>query len=189
MSVRYCGRDFSEKELTQIRQLIADHPACSRAQLSRMTCQALQWFKADGGLKEMSARVAMLRMQDDGLITLPPPLCARPDPTVHLTDCTAPGALIEQPAGALRPLTLQRVQCKADSRLWNEYIERYHYLGHKPLPGAQLRHFIHADKKPIAHCSATAPPPGRPRPVIAISAGAMSCARKTFTSLSTTPVS
>ena len=150
MSVRYCGRDFSEKELTQIRQLIADHPAGSRAQLSRMTCQTLQWFKADGGLKEMSARVAMLRMQDDGLITLPPPLCARPDPTVHLTDCTAPGALIEQPAGALRPLTLQRVQCKADSRLWNEYIERYHYLGHKPLPGAQLRYFIHADKQPIA---------------------------------------
>ncbi|MBF0423371.1 MAG: DUF4338 domain-containing protein [Magnetococcales bacterium] len=28
---------------------------------------------------------------------------------------------------------------KADSRLWNEYIQRYHYLGHKPLPGAQLR--------------------------------------------------
>jgi hypothetical protein len=33
-----------------------------------MTCQALQWYKADGEPKEMSARVAMLRMQDDGLI-------------------------------------------------------------------------------------------------------------------------
>ena len=31
------------------------------------------------------------------------------------------------------------------SRLWNEYIQRYHYLGHKPLPGAQLRYFVHAD--------------------------------------------
>ena len=35
--------------------------------------------------------------------------------------------------------------------MWlNEYIERYHYLGHKPLPGAQLRYFIHADKQPVA---------------------------------------
>ena len=31
---------------------------------------------------------------------------------------------------------------KATSALWNEYIERYHYLGHKALPGAQLRYFI-----------------------------------------------
>ena len=83
LSVRYCGRDFSDEELHQIRQLIAENPTCHRAQLSRMTCQALQWYKADGGLKEMSARVAMLRMQDDGLITLPPPRRARPDPTVR----------------------------------------------------------------------------------------------------------
>ena len=150
MSARYCGRDFSTEELTQIRHLIAEHPACNRAQLSRMTCENLRWYKADGGLKEMSARVAMLRMQDDGLITLPPPRGARPDPTVHLTDRTTPGALIERPAGALRPLTMQRVQRKPESSLWNEYIERYHYLGHKPLPGAQLRYFIHAEGQPIA---------------------------------------
>ncbi len=150
MSVRYCGRDFSDEELTQIRRLIVEHPGSNRSQLSRMTCQLLRWHKVDGGLKEMSARVAMLRMMDDGLITLPPPRCARPDPSVHLTDHTAPGPPIEQPAGALRPLVMQRVQRKPDSRLWNEYIQRYHYLGHKPLPGAQLRYFIHADKQPIA---------------------------------------
>ena len=28
------------------------------------------------------------------------------------------------------------------SRLWNEYIQRYHYLGYTPLPGAQLRYFV-----------------------------------------------
>jgi hypothetical protein len=150
LSVRYCGRDFSDEELTQIRRLIAENPTCHRAQLSRMTCQALQWYKPDGGLKAMSARVAMLRMQDDGLISLPAPRRTRPDPTVHLTDRTEPGTPIERPAGALRPLSLQRVQCKPDSQLWNEYIERYHYLGHKPLPGAQLRYFIHAQSQPIA---------------------------------------
>ena len=120
MSVRYCGREFSDQELSQIRRLIAEHPTCNRSQLSRMTCQVLQWHKADGGLKEMSARVAMLRMQDDGLITLPPPRCARPDPTVYLSERTAPGSPIEQPAGSLRPLVMQRVQRKPDSRLWGD---------------------------------------------------------------------
>ena len=68
MSTRYCGRHFSEEELTQIRRLIAENPRSTRAALSRMSCRALEWYKADGGLKEMSARVAMLRMQADGLI-------------------------------------------------------------------------------------------------------------------------
>ena len=28
------------------------------------------------------------------------------------------------------------------SSLWNELIERYHYLGHKPLPGAQIKYLV-----------------------------------------------
>jgi len=73
MSHRYCGRDFHAEEIAEIRRLIAEDPGRTRAELSRLTCRALAWYKADGGLKEMSARVAMLRMQADGLIELPPP--------------------------------------------------------------------------------------------------------------------
>ena len=75
---RYCGRDFSEDELSLIRTLLAEDPNRSRAELSRRVCQALQWLKPDGGLKEMSCRVAMLRMQQDKLIQLPPPRGQRP---------------------------------------------------------------------------------------------------------------
>ena len=69
---RYCGREFSEQEMINMRALIADNPQYSRARLSQLICEYLNWRKADGGLKEMSARVAMLRMQDDNLIELPP---------------------------------------------------------------------------------------------------------------------
>jgi hypothetical protein len=34
--------------------------------------------------------------------------------------------------------------------LWNEYIDRYHYLGYKPLPGAQLRYFATAGEQVVA---------------------------------------
>ncbi len=70
---RYCGRDFTQQELEQIRELIAEDAGRTRAELSRLTCQRLNWFKPDGGLKDMSCRVAMLRMAEDGLIILPPP--------------------------------------------------------------------------------------------------------------------
>ena len=38
----------------------------------------------------------------------------------------------------------------ATSQLWNELIERYHYLGHKPLPGAQLRYFVFSGSRLLA---------------------------------------
>ncbi len=35
--------------------------------------------------------------------------------------------------------------------MWlNEYIHRYHYLGHKTLPGAQLRYFVTIDQQIVA---------------------------------------
>jgi len=143
MSHRYCGRDFSPAEMDLIRRLIIEDPARSRAELSRLTCEALDWRKHDGGLKAMSARVAMLRMQEAGLLVLPPPRNPRPDTRVRLTPATDPSPPIDLPAAALRPLELRRVTTKPESRRWNEYVERYHYLGHKPLPGAQLRYFVY----------------------------------------------
>ncbi len=150
MSHRYCGRDFHTDEIELIRRLIAEDPARTRAELSRLTCRALAWYQADGGLKDMSARVAMLRMHVDGLIALPPPRGKRPEATVSITSQTDPGPPICQPARALLPLRWQRVQHTPESRLWNEYIQRYHYLGHKPLPGAQMRYFLYWQAQPIA---------------------------------------
>ncbi len=147
---RYCGRDFSAQELALIRALIAEDPSRTRADLSRLTCQALHWYKADGGLKEMSCRVAMLRMHEDALIELPPPRCQRPQARIRFTPRTNPQPSLEQPVHALPALKLQRVHQQNDSRLWNEYIERYHYLGYKPLPGAQLRYFVSAGPTRLA---------------------------------------
>ncbi len=67
-SVQYCGQVFTVSQMEAIRTLIADNPNANRARLSRLVCQILSWRSPDGRLKEMSCRVAMLRMQGDGLI-------------------------------------------------------------------------------------------------------------------------
>jgi hypothetical protein len=147
---RYCGRDFSEAELTQIRNLIAEDPRRTRAELSRLACQAMHWFKPDGGLKDMSCRVAMLRMQEDGLIQLPPPTRQRPETRIRISLETDPQTPIQAPVHALPGLQLRLVGTRADSCLWNEYIHRYHYLGFKTLPGAQLRYWVSAGERLVA---------------------------------------
>ena len=66
--LRYCGRDFFESEIDKIRDIISFDDKPNRAEISRRVCRELGWFKYDGGLKEMSCRVALLRMQNDRLI-------------------------------------------------------------------------------------------------------------------------
>jgi hypothetical protein len=146
----YCGRDFSAAEMNLIRGLIADHPEDHRAALSRQVCRMLPWYKADGGLKEMSCRVAMLRMHADELIELPPPRKAKPAlRRIEFTAATDPHHPIVHPVHHLGPLVLRKVE-RPQSRLWNEYIQRYHYLGYTPLPGAQLRYFVMLEQQVVA---------------------------------------
>jgi len=142
---RYCGRLFSGEEIFGIRRILVEHPSYNRVTLSRAVCDAIGWIKPDGHRKEMSCRVAMLRMHRDGLIILPPPLKGngngRTRPT--LTFASLPQSPVLLPAGALGELELRRVTPR-DSSLWNELIERHHYLGYKPLPGAQIRYLVFA---------------------------------------------
>jgi len=147
---RYCGRNFTEEELVLIRTLITEDPKRTRADLSRLACQAMHWLKPDGGLKQMSCRVAMLRMQEDGLIQLPPPRCPRPQTNIRIGAETAPSDQIDLPVHALPDLQLRLVGTQTDSRLWNQYIHRYHYLGFKTLPGAQLRYWVTAGDRLVA---------------------------------------
>jgi hypothetical protein len=71
-SVRFCGRAFSAAELARIRFLIAQGNSC-RSQLARQVCQEFGWLNAQGRLKEMSCKVALLRMERAGLLVLPAP--------------------------------------------------------------------------------------------------------------------
>jgi hypothetical protein len=141
---RYSGRDFGPQEIERIRTIIRDHPQANRQQLSYRVCEAFEWRKNDGNLKDMSCRVALLRMHREGLIELPAPR-RKVKPVRSFTLRTAqaePGAPLEAVVHELEDLRLEVVQRK-NSALWNELIDRYHYLGYKPLPGAQLRYFAY----------------------------------------------
>jgi len=142
--MRYCGRDFKEDEFTWIRKIIADQPELSRKDLSILFCRTFNWFKPDGGTKDMSCRVAMLRMEKDGHFTLPSPRTKHTAPYKKIrTLWTIEQPEINKKAGEFS-LELELVD-KSGSALWNEFIDRYHYLGYKTLPGAQLRYFIKAE--------------------------------------------
>jgi hypothetical protein len=150
----YCGREFSLQDIQSLRRLMQDNPSLKRTPLSRKLCELLEWRKPNGELKDMTCRVALLRMQADGLITLPPssPQSARLRRRPHFppTPATDPQTPLLQPVHELDALRLCLVAGTPTSRLWNEYIARYHYLGYTPMSGAQMRYNVYAGEQLVA---------------------------------------
>ena len=151
---RYYGRDFTAEEMALLRALIAGPPALNRHRLSKAFCRRIGWFKPDGGLKDMMARVTMLDMHRDGLIVLPPKQGRqnRPKPIVFGPDTEPPLFPTPTTLDEVRPLTLRPVvRGTREGKLWNEFIARYHYLGYRTLVGAQMRYAVHdRDGWPVA---------------------------------------
>ena len=150
----YCARPFDVSQIELIRALIVEPPDLNRTQLARLACKALHWRGPDGRLKEMSCRLALLRMHSDGLIELPLPrngngngraYARRPPAAEPDLFRAVPG-----PVDTLVNLRIEPVDSRRASHLWNEYIDRYHYRGYQPLTGAQLRYFAFSQDTPLA---------------------------------------
>ena len=142
---RACGVAFGPTEVALVRQLIEDAQPRNRAEVARRVCAALKWIDALGRPKLMSCRVALLRMHRAGLIELPAPRNANGNGKALSREVAMPAQTplagsVEQ----LGELELEWVKGRARSALWNRLIERYHYLGYTPLPGAQVRYLVHA---------------------------------------------
>jgi hypothetical protein len=151
-TLRYSGRTFSGEEISWIRSLLVREPRANRVRLSQLVCERLGWLRPDGRSKEMSCRVAMLRMERDGLISLPPPIRGNGNGRTRprLTTASDPRDPVTLPAGSLGKLAFQPVATPQDSSLWNELIERYHYIGYKPLSGDQIRYLVFAGSNLLA---------------------------------------
>ena len=138
---RYSGREFSDTEMDTIRTMIAENPAMSRRGLSKAICETIDWRNPVGALKDMRCRAVLLDMERDGLIKLAPvKKFSNPHAVIENTSATDPLPAMIKPVHELGKIEIRKVENKKMSKLWNEYIHRYHYLGYKKLPGNQLRY-------------------------------------------------
>lgn len=147
--MQICGRDFTPAEIDWINQKVQIYPDLNRVQLSRLFCQHIDWTTPGGGLKEMSCRVALLRLEKSGLIRLP--AVQKKVSRITKVCCSAKGEPqppIRIAAGKIQ-LCLEPVKRKT-APLFNELIQRYHYLGYSRMCGAQMRFFVRAGKHLVA---------------------------------------
>jgi hypothetical protein len=139
-----CSKPFFNTDLEKARNIITGNPLLDRQHLARLVCEQFGWVAANGRLKEMSCKVALLKLHRRGLIELP---AAKRKPTnakkITVSSLSDPCFPINKSIQEIGAIEIRVVQAKTESRLWNELIERYHYLGYKVLPGAQIRYLIY----------------------------------------------
>jgi hypothetical protein len=154
------GRNFSEETLARIRSRIEGDPTLTRTALSREVCTWLGWQSADGQPKDMSCRVALLKLARRGFIELPagqsvsfakPIEASVPAPRDWLS--------IETNLGELGRVWLVPVDSGQQelSRAWWAMMQAHHPLGAGPLCGAQLRYLVACEAGIVGGLSFSAP--------------------------------
>src|SRR6266480_6022630 len=103
-------------------------------EIARTICELLEWTRPNGGPKNHECRQLLERLQAERVLRLPAlrhlggkgPHCPR---RVDRSQQRFDQEPVECAARECEPLELALVEGKAESRLWREHVERYHYLG------------------------------------------------------------
>ncbi len=147
-SLTFSGRRFSRPELELMRQTASGFASLGVTEIARTICELLEWKRPNGGLKNHECRHLLERLRDEGWLRLP--AVRRRGPRgprqVRLTANSAPRPELVGTAGGYEPLRLSLVKQGADSALWTEWIQRYHYLGYRVPVGAHLRYLVRSER-------------------------------------------
>lgn len=139
-----CGRQIKSDELSQIRATVETFWRLSQKELAQTVCEHLGWHTATGSNKVEACLKLLKRLEAQGVIRLPVKRgCVRKsDKQPVATSRTQAQAPIVGKLSDIGPVKLRVVKEKKETALFNEYLNRYHYLGYKRPFGCHLRYFI-----------------------------------------------
>lgn len=146
---RFCGREFTAKELSLIQEIIDTCAGLSRFELANTVCELLDWKRPGGGLKMRECRDLLELLESSGMLTLPAkktkghtaPRKERapaPDGQRYSTLCGS--------VEAFTPLEVVPVSTERHRLMFRELVSRYHYLGYAMPFGARLQYLVYVTR-------------------------------------------
>lgn len=126
------GREVDEAKARWLSSWIAAHLHWSRRRLAGELCRLWDWHDGNGRAKDLAARSFLLKMEERGLIVLPPLREAYRKPRAGIA---LPASIPQEEAlhavfAQVGPASLEVVQAGTQAhRRWAYYLSRHHYLG------------------------------------------------------------
>ncbi len=148
---RYRSRDLRAQDIHFVQTVVARLYEKGRSEISRAICEAWGWVQPNGRLKEYAARDLLLRLEEKGLIELPPRL--RPKNNLKRP------AFVQIPLFSATPLEGSLSQygepslhlvTPSKSYLWDYLVYHYHYLGRPCFVGEHLRYLAFLNGQVVA---------------------------------------
>lgn len=148
------GRRVGAEELAALRDLVARNPTAHRTGISRLLCELWNWRNPGGRLKDIAARTLLRKLEERGLICLPPRLThkrsrqPKPPSLPPAPACQsefwseAASDPIDAPLAQLRPLRVERVDTPEQRRRAFAALRAHHYLGFSRSVGENVGYLV-----------------------------------------------
>ena len=145
-----CGRPISAEEIESAQETVRLCAGLSREELAETICEHWGWMTASGAGKVTACLKVLEELERNGQIHLPAKRkqfsteCVRG--AVHTPRTAPPKELLVGKLADVTPVRLESVTSREQAKLWNEYLDRHHYLGYRKPFGCTLRYFIICEK-------------------------------------------
>tara|TARA_R110001583_G_C5643309_1_gene408081 strand:+ start:208 stop:2490 length:2283 start_codon:yes stop_codon:yes gene_type:complete len=144
-STTFGGKRFTRKQIASIQETAHTFSTLSRRELAHTICEHLRWYTPKGENKIQSCLRVLDSLEELGILSLPEKVESQkrgPQKKITWSAQTEAQPVISDDLDQLTPISLQVVTEKDAINQWNEYVDRYHYLGYKRPIGPHLRYFI-----------------------------------------------
>jgi hypothetical protein len=143
-STTFCGRRFTRQQIADVQSTVNRFSNLSRSELAFTICEHLNWVTPRGTNRLAICLNFLEEMEGLGIFTLPPKREQKKkvQAAIEWTDRTNAPTPIGCTLNDLMPIKLKIVTEKEQINEWNEFVDRYHYLGYRRPIGSHLRYYI-----------------------------------------------
>ena len=145
----FCGREFTNKEISLIQEVVATCGGISRYELANTVCELLEWKRPSERLKARECSDLLELLEFKGALTLPEKKRKGQTGSQKImpeNPCRQPKSILSGSVEEFTPLEIQRVQNRDQRDLFKELIGRYHYLGYAMPFGARLQYLVYVNR-------------------------------------------
>ena len=140
------GRVIQQPELCWIRDIVQEHPCWSRHKITKHICSQWEWRTHSGQLKTFAARSMIDKLEQRGLLNLPPIRTAyrrSPRPPFPKGFIAPELKQIEKNLEDLTPLSINIPDPNSyEDNCVGYYLNHYHYLGFNQTVGENIKYLV-----------------------------------------------
>ena len=145
----YFGREFTEEEISLIKEVVETCAGISRTELAFTVCELLDWKRAGGGLKSRECLEMLELLDRQGILKLPSKKSAGMRKSQKSIAPVGDGGIHSTITGSVEefaPLDVQMVENRQQRQLFKDLVSRYHYLGYAMPYGARLQYLVYVNR-------------------------------------------